>query len=533
MSADLVIRGGRIFTADPKSPFTEAVAVDGDRIVAVGPDAESMLKDAARVIELDGALATPGFIDAHVHPASSGLDKLRCHFDGCSSSAQAVDRIGSYAAENESAGWIIGAGWSQSWFEGGCPSKGLIDAVVPDRPVLVTNTDGHGAWANSKALEIAGIDNETSDPPDGRVERLPDGSPQGTLHEGAIKLVERHAPDDTVAELSAGLLRGQQELLRHGVTGWQDAIVDPRIHDAYLEVAGDGRLVGRVVGAMWWSRERGIDQIDSLIERRGRSGPGFRPTSIKLMLDGVAENFTGSMLEPYLDREGQPTHNRGIDFLDPVELKAIVTRLDGNGFQCHFHAIGDAAVRNALNAVEAARAANGRNDHRHHIAHIQVIHPDDIPRFANLDVVANAQPLWACNDDYQTELTRPFLGEERYRWQYPFRSLLRAGARMGMGSDWGVSTSNVMEEIDVAVTRTCPEGDPLVVEEALSPVEALTAFTIGSAYINHAEGDSGAISVGMLADFAVLDRDPLRDGPFRETRVVSTVVGGEVVYEEQ
>jgi hypothetical protein len=531
MFADLVIRGGRVFTADPARPFVEAVAVAGDRIVAVGPDADESAGPGTEVIDLEGALVTPGFIDAHVHPASSGLDKLRCHFDDVDDGEAALRRVGEYAAANPDLPWIIGAGWMQSWFDRGCPSKEALDRVVPDRPALIPNTDGHGAWVNSRALEMAGVDAATPDPADGRIERLADGSPQGTLHEGAIKLVERHAPEDTAEDVAAGLLRGQEELLRYGVTGWQDAIVDERVHDAYLAVAGQGKLLGRVVGAMWWSRHQGLEQIHHLVARRERGAPGFAPTSIKLMLDGVAENFTAAMLEPYLGSDGNPTDNRGIDFIDPVELSQIVGLLDDHDFQCHFHAIGDRAVRSALDAVEAARERNGASDNRHHIAHIQVVHPEDVPRFAALGVTANAQPLWACNDEYQTELTLPFLGERRYLLQYPFGSLLRAGAQLAMGSDWGVSTCNVMEEIDVAITRTCPEGDPLIADEALRPADALTAFTSGSAYVNHMEGDSGSIAVGKLADFAVLDRDPMRDGPFRDARVAMTIVGGEAVYE--
>jgi predicted amidohydrolase YtcJ len=531
MKADLVIKGGRVFTAEPSQPFVDAVAVSGDRIVAIGDGALEMTGPETNVIHIDGALATPGFIDAHVHPASSGLDKLRCHFDGADDAQSALATIAAYAEANPGLPWIIGAGWPQSWFPNGCPSKELLDQVVPDRPVVITNTDGHGAWANSRALEVAGIGSDTPDPSDGRIERLSDGTPQGTLHEGAIKLVERHAPEDTLDDVVAGLVRGQAELLGYGITGWQDAIVDPKTHEAYLRLAADGRLRGRVVGAMWWDRERGLEQLDEVVARREMSAPGFSPTSVKLMVDGVCENFTASMLEPYLGSDGSPTENRGIDFIDPGELKVIVTALDEQGFQCHFHAIGDRAVRNALDAVHTARDRNGPSDHRHHIAHIQVVHPDDHSRFAALDVVANAQPLWACNDDYQAELTQPFLGPTRSGWQYPFGSLLRSGARMAMGSDWGVSTANVMEEIEVAVTRTGDSGSPLNPAEALDPVDALSAFTAGSAFVNHAEGDSGSIAVGKLADLAVLDRDPLREGSFRETRVVTTIVGGEIVYE--
>lgn len=532
MHADLIIRGGRIFTGDPRVPFADAVASRGERIIAVGPDAETSVGPNTSVVYLDGALATPGFIDAHVHPATSGLDLLRCCFDVDGDSTSAVRTIAEYAAVHPDTPWIIGAGWLQSWFPRGCPSKALIDAVVPDRPVLVENSDGHGAWANSKALDIAGIGAGTPDPSDGRIERLPDGSPQGTLHEGAVKLVSRHAPPDTLDDFVAGLVRGQEELLRWGITGWQDANVSSLLHGAYLRLARSGDLRARVVGAMWWDRNRGMDQIDELVDRRESSAKGFAPVSVKLMLDGVIENFTGSMIEPYLDESGAATENRGLDFIAPEDLKEIVARLDAVGFQCHFHAIGDGAVRNALDAVETARTRNGAGDNRHHIAHIQVIHPDDVPRFAALDVVANAQPLWACIEDYQTMLTQPFLGAERSSWQYPFGSLLRAGATLGMGSDWGVSTGNVMQEIDVAVTRTGDSGEPLNPAEAIDPISALAAFTSGSAYINHAEGDAGSISVGKLADFAVLDGDPLREGGFRDTRVRSTIVGGEVVYED-
>jgi len=531
MSAELALVGGRVFTADPAIPFVTAVAVGDGRIVAVGPGAEELIGASTQVIDLEGALATPGFIDAHVHPVSSGLDRLRISFEGSHDARTALDAVGRYAADHPDLPWIVGSGWSQAWFEAGCPSAPDLDAVVGDRPALIMNTDGHGAWVSSRALELAGITASTPDPADGRIERRPDGAPQGTLHEGAVHLVARHAPEDSVEDYERGLIRGQDELIGYGITGWQDAAVSPEIHEAYVRVAGSGQLIGNVVGALWWDRHRGLDQVDELVARREQSAPGFEPTSVKLMLDGVAENHTASVLDPYLDGVGNPTGNLGVDFIDPDELASIVTALDSSGFQCHFHALGDRAVRNALDAIEAAVDANGPSDNRHHLAHLQFVHPDDVARFPALRAVANAQPLWACNDAYQTELTRPFVTPQRDSWQYPFGSLLRVGAKLGMGSDWGVSTANVMEEIDVAVSRTCPEGEPLGPEEAMTPIQALVAFTLGSAYINHCEQDRGSVAVGKLADLVVLDRDPLREGPIRDAEVVSTIAGGRVVYE--
>ena len=535
VQADLVLGNGRVFTADAEMPLADAVAISGDRVAAVGrgADIDALVGPGTEVIDLKGGLLTPGFTDAHVHVATSGLEQLRLTFGDCDNAADALEFVGRYAAEHRDEPWIIGGGWSQAWFERGCPDALTLDSVVADRPALITNSDGHGAWANSRALEVAGISAATRDPGDGRIERLPDGRPQGTLHEGAMAMVQRHAPEDTVDDFARGLVRGQEEMLKYGITGWQEAAVNAEVQKAYLQVAASGRLVGDVVGALWWDRHQGLEQVHEFVGRREQSVPGFRPTSVKLMLDGVAENYTASLLDPYLDDAGRVTTNTGIDFIDPGELKEIVTILDRHDFQCHFHAVGDGAVRSALDAVEAALRSNGPADNRHHIAHIQFVHPDDISRFAEVGAIANAQPLWAFNDDYQIRLTRPFITPERDSWQYPFNSFLKSGAHLGMGSDWNVSSANVMEEIDVAIHRTGPVGGtPLGADQSLTPTEALTAFTIGSAFINHSESSRGSLKVGKQADLVVLDRDPFPDAAFGEARVLMTLVGGRVVYED-
>jgi predicted amidohydrolase YtcJ len=536
MPADLLFINGPIFTADPARSFARALAVGGARIIAIGGEREVMeaVGAAGRVIDLAGRLLTPGFQDAHCHPGSSGLDLLRCSFAGCAGAEDAVEFVARYAAEHPDLPWLLGGGWHQTWFPRACPSKDLLDAVVPDRPVFVYNADGHGAWANTLALAMAGVDDSTPDPPDGRIERSPDGSPQGTLHEGAAHLVERIVPEDTFEERRDGMLAGQRYLLSKGVTAWQDAHVDASTHALYRSLAGSGRLLGTALGALWWDRGRGREQIDELEQMRAEPLGGYRPVSVKLMLDGVVENNTASLLEPYWDGPGGGD-NRGIDFIAPGELEEIVTDLDRRGFSCHFHAIGDAAVRHALDAVEAARLANGWGSGRHHISHIQIVHPDDIPRFRRLGVAANAQALWAQDGVDQIELTKPFLGEERASWQYPFGSLLRAGATLAMGSDWAVSTADVPDQVDTAVTRLNhdrPDLAPLNGGERISLLDALAGFTSGSAYVNHRDDVSGSLAVGMLADLAILDRDPTAAGPIHEASVTMTVVGGRVVFEE-
>ena len=540
--ADLVLTGGRIATMDAAHSWASALAIRDGRIVAVGPDAvvRPSIGASTRVIELRGRTVTPGFQDAHVHPVHGGLAMLRCDLHADAQSGPGYDLIEAYARSHPDEPWIRGGGWYMAAFEGGTPRREDLDRIVPDRPVFLTNRDGHGAWVNSKALELAGITAATLDPADGRIERDADGTPSGTLHEGAMDLVVRLMPDDTPAELEEGLRRGQRHLHEFGVTAWQDAIVEPHAEErAYVALAGRGELTGRVVGALWWDHHRGADQIEELVARREATAIGrYSPTSVKLMMDGVLENFTGAMLEPYGDGHGGTTDNRGLLQIDPDGLAAWVPALDALGFQPHFHAIGDRAVRASLDAVEAARRANGASDTRPHIAHIQVIHPDDIPRFRELDVAANAQPLWAAHEDQMDVLTVPFIGE-RWRWQYPFRSLRAAGAVVAMGSDWSVSSANPIWEMHIAVERRGPawyagERDVFLPEERLDLIDALAGFTTGSAWVNHLDRETGTLEVGKAADLAVLDRDLFdrASGPIMDARVVGTFIDGVAVYED-
>ncbi|MFC5782453.1 MULTISPECIES: amidohydrolase [Streptomyces] len=541
--ADLVFTGGPVHTFSPARSRATSVAVRGERIVAVGHDeVRQLVGPATEVVDLKGKLLIPGFQDAHAHPVGGGLELGQCDLSGATTLDEYRRRISAYAQAHPDTEWITGGGWSMEAFPGGLPTAAELDALVPDRPAYLVNRDHHGAWVNSRALQAAGIDARTPDPADGRIERDADGAPTGMLQEGAANLIGRLLPPVTLEQRITGLLRAQALMHSLGVTAWQDALLGEHANltdptDAYLATAADGRLTARVVGSLWWDRSRGTEQIDELVARRTAGTRGrLRCTTVKIMQDGVAENGTAALLGPYLDGCGCASDNSGISFVPPLDLQKYVTELDARGFQVHFHALGDRAVREALDAVEAARTANGRTDTRPHLAHLQVVHPDDIGRFRELGATANMQALWAAHEPQMDDLTIPFLGPERSAWQYPFGDLQRSGATLAAGSDWPVSSPDPIEAIHVAVNRVLPDAAPgtpvFLPEQRIGLDAALTAYTAGSAYVNHLDDVTGSITAGRLADLVVLDRDPFA-APTEEigaTHVLETFVGGERVY---
>ena len=411
-------------------------------------------------------------------------------------------------------------------------SKKLLDAVVADRPVYLTSSDGHTGWANSKALEMAGIDTDTQDPASGIVDRNPDtGEIIGSLQEGAMELLTVHIPPAS-PEFDQQSLKYSVDLLNsYGITAITDAMVTQPDLDAYRALDDRGDLTLRVVASLWWERAAGLEQIDDFKLLRDEYTRGnVNAGTVKIMQDGVMENFTAAMSEPYYV-DGFPM---GIPMVEPGFLKEAVTALDAAGFQVHFHAIGDAAITQCLDAVEAAIDSNGNAHRRHHISHLQIIHPNDLPRFRELDVIANFQPLWAYADAYVTDLTLPFIGEERGDWMYTIRSVINAGGMVAFGSDWSVSTANPFPQIETAVTRTDADADDTVFmpDETIDLATALAAFTINSAYVNGIDDVSGSIAVGKLADLIVLDRNlfeiPAKE--ISETEVLLTLFGGRPVH---
>ncbi|MFI7588162.1 amidohydrolase [Spongisporangium articulatum] len=541
MPADLIVSDARIWTGDAATPWAEALAVSGDRVVAVGPadDVAALAGPRTRRVEAPGRLVVPGFHDAHVHPSFGGRFRLTCDLHEVSGLAAVLGAVRAYARAHPDRPWVYGSGWEITGLDGVPPSAALLDDVVPDRPVFLLNASVHEAWVNTAALRRAGITADTPDPAGGWYERDGDGTPTGRLYEGAAYAFEaRFVPGPTPVEREAALLVAQEFLHSLGITGWQDAWVTPELLSAYEDLADDGRLTARVSAALWWERTRGLEQIDGFVAARGEAGGRERLVvrTVKIMLDGVVENHSAAMLAPYLHvHDGD---HAGRLYVEPGVVTEAVTRLDALGFQVHFHALGDRAVRVGLDAVEVAAARNGSpGANRHTLAHLQVVHPDDVARFAALGAVPNCQALWAQYEPPMTELTLPFLGPERSAQQYPFGSLAAAGARLAMGSDWPVSTPAPLAQIDVAVHRSeHGAAAPFLPEEALTLEQALTAFTAGSAFACH-DDDAGVLRAGSRADLAVLSSDLFAASDLAEalaeTRVELTVAAGRVVHQDR
>jgi predicted amidohydrolase YtcJ len=545
--AELVFTGGKIRSPAHPSGFVQALAVRDGLIQAAGTDEEirEVTGPGTRVVGLGGRLALPAFGDAHVHAVAGGLESLRCNLAGLRTRQDSVAAVAAYCAGLGPDAWVLGGGWTMAAFPGGLPTAADLDPVTGSRPAFLPNRDHHSAWVNTVALERAGVDARTPDPPDGRIERDQAGRATGVLHDGAMRLVAERVPAASAAELRAGLLAAQAHLHSLGITRFQDACVGaadeigiPDVFDTYRQAAEDGALTCHVVGALWWERGRGLGQIDDLLARRERAGRGrFRATTVKLMLDGVCETFTAAMSTPYLQRHGE----RGRLFIDPDTLREATGRLAAEGFQLHFHAIGDLAVSTALDAL-AGLPAGQRRAGRHHLAHLQFIAPGDMDRFRALDAVANFQPLWACNEPQMEEMTLPFVGPERAAWQYLIGSLVRGGTRVAFGSDWPISSADPLQEMHVAVNRVKSQRlgragepeceDPFLPAQAITVGDAIGAFTSGVDWVNHEEHAAGTLLPGLRADVAVLDQDlyAIPAGDIGATSVVMTVASGDVVF---
>jgi predicted amidohydrolase YtcJ len=533
--ADLVFRRADVYTMDAARSWASAVAVRNGRIVYVGSDniPSGLIGPQTEVVDLRGRMVLPGFQDGHVHPISSGIELGECTLDDLTTAKALADSVRSCARSQSDRPWVRGGGWQLPIFKDANPSKQLLDLAVPDRPAILYAADGHSAWVNSKALELAAITRQTPDPPNGRIERDPGTrEPSGTLREDAIGLVAKIVPPRTGRELAAGLDRAQKLANEYGITTIFSAATDEADLGAYSAAEKKGALTLRVIAAIHLGDPLQDSMLPKLRELRARfAGPRVHRTAVKLFADGVIESRTAALLAPYLDRRG----DSGTPVYDPAALKDLAVALDGEGLQIHVHAIGDRAIRMTLDAFAYARTRNGAHDARHSITHLQLIDPDDLPRFRDLGVVANFQALWANGDEYLTQLTEPALGPERSRWLYPIASVVRSGAVVSGGSDWSVSSLNPLDAIETGITHR-PPGD--TTQPVWNPAERvdlptmLAMYTINAAYANHMDRETGSIEVGKLADLVVLEQNLFETPPeeIHSVRVLRTLLEGKTVF---
>jgi len=537
MKANLVLRNASVYTVDKQRSWAEAVAIADDKIVFVGSDADvqSFIDPDTFVMDLDGKMVLPGFVDAHAHPSHTmdfvgnislyGLDSLESY--------QAA--IADFVEKHADRQFFRGSGWADSLFPGLGPSKEALDALLPDRPVALVSYDGHSRWANSVALERAGITKETPDPAGGRIERDPKtGEPTGTLRETAMKLVDTVIPDYSLEERKNGLLAYQDMATNVGITLTHDAMLDAGSIAAFNALAEEGKLKMRFRGSINMDPDKEIGpQVETVLaERAKNTHPYFQTPAAKIFVDGVVEGGTAYLLEPYAHKPDF----RGEPIWDPEILNYTSVALDKEQVQIHVHVIGDAAARITLDALEQARVLNGVRDARHFLTHLQLVTEEDVQRFKQLDVVGVPQPFWFKVDEYYQELALPYLGKERADIQYPMKSFIDAGVVMASASDFPVTIPfDPVIAIQLGMTRSSirkPSSEVLWPEERVGLEDMIQSFTYNGAYANFLENEIGSIEVGKQADIIVLDQN-LFEIPVTEiakTKVLLTLVDGKQVF---
>jgi predicted amidohydrolase YtcJ len=543
-TADSILIHGQIYTLDIKHPWAEALAIRDGKILAEGSDREiSRLRGAStQVIDAKGRLVLPGFTDCHTHFMEGSLLLQQIFLNGVKTIPEIQSRVKTYAAAHPNESWLLGRGWNYPVFApSGTPDKKYLDEIVPDRPVYLDGFDGHTWWANSKALEIAHITKETPDPPGGSFVRDPKtGELTGAIKEDAADAIIRRAIPGPSHEQKLKILMAGIELANQfGLTGVHglteiDALRDD-LHNVDLirELQREGKLTLRFyLGYRVDPPEVTQRQLHEIIEARDRYHDDWIAAgAVKFFMDGVIETHTAAMLAPYSD----DSTLSGKLFWDTEKYKKGVAELDRRGIQVFTHAIGDKAIRTALDAYEKAAQVNGTKDARHRVEHIEDVSADDIPRFGKLGVIASMQPLHAYPDDDTLKAWAPNVGPERAQRAWAFHSIQAHGGVLAFGSDWPVVTLSPWEGLQNAVTRQTTEGEPKggwIPSERISLADAIRGYTLNAAFAGHREKAEGSLEPGKLADLIVVSQDLFKVDPMKigETKVLLTMVGGRVVY---
>lgn len=529
---DRVFTGGPVFTVNPEQPWAEAVAVDDGRIVYVGDTGgvEALIGPETEVTDISGRMLMPGFIDSHMHPMAAGTRFLRCNLENLGWPDEVEAKVRQCAKTVKPGRWLRGVNLDTALFESGELHKSLLDEWVPDVPVFINSFLGNLAWVSSTVLDIAEIDRNTPDPPKGVIDRDPaSGDPTGVLRNEAVYEPYQLIPVPDSDDLRLSLRLASEKANALGITTSNEASMRPELYEPFLAAEAAGEMTLRVAGSQSWDYNRGPEQVETLVERRNRAVGGmFTAGSVKLFLDG-SMNTTGALLEPY---EGT-ADDYGTLVFETARLNEVVRRLDAEGMQVHMHAYYDAAVRQGLDAIEYAMGVSPEWDRRHFLAHLALIHPDDLPRFAQLGVSANISALWAYLDEEGSEEFSA-LGEKRAQRLLAFNSLFESGALVTAGSDWISESMSPLYSIQVALTRRPPDGSGPAwnPDERVSLEQMLAAYTINGAWLMGLEDETGSIEVGKAADLIVLERNLFDTDPLelKDVKVLLTLLEGQVIY---
>ncbi|HEY4741284.1 MAG TPA: amidohydrolase [Candidatus Acidoferrales bacterium] len=557
--ADLVLKNGDIYTGSVEHPRAQAIAIRGEWIISTGSDSEiaAFIGPKTRVIDLHGAFAMPGFNDAHVHLVGGGIAKLRLDLEGVRSITELQQRICERLKDFATGEWIVGRGWDHTlWADKKFPTRADLDEVSREHPMFFERVDGHVAVVNSRALDLAGLSRNSSDPPGGKFVRDPaTGELTGMLEEdSAMDRVERLIPPITQAQRRKAIELALAELAQNGVTSIQDnseaemfafyeefpdgksrdgssVPAAPRFNDfrIYQTLEREGKLTARITE--WLPFNAPVAALDEMRSDGGTSSVWLKTGALKGFLDGSLGSRTAAMLAPYSD---DPSTS-GILRVDPEDLKRMAIERDKAGFQIALHAIGDRANRTGLDAFAAAREANGPRDRRDRIEHAQILSLDDLPRFAALGVIASMQPCHLLDDERWAESR---IGPKRVKGAYAWKSLETSGAHLAFGTDFPVESVNPMRGLYACVTRELPEGGPAggwEPQEKLPIATCIREYTTGAAYAQFEENRKGQLAPGMLADIAVFPTDITRLSPtdLLRTKTEMTIVGGRIVYESR
>jgi predicted amidohydrolase YtcJ len=535
--ADTIVIHAKVYTVNEKQPWAEAIAIRGGKIVAVGRDSDvdPFRGPSTKVIDASGRLVLPGFEDCHIHFMDGSMGLVEVDLNGATTVLEIQKRVKEFAAAHPNDPWITGMGWTYPTFgPAALPDKKILDEVVPDRPVYLIAFDGHSSWANSKALELAGIDKQTPDPPNGKIVRDANGEATGALKEWAGDLVARKMPKPSREERLAALRKGIHEANRVGLTRVQSAGQDFEYLDLYDELRRKDELTLRFYVAYFLDppelRAEDLEKIEAA--RKTYHDEWISGGVVKTMLDGVVEAHTAAMLAPYSDDPSQS----GKLFWDPEKYRTAIVELDKRGLQIFTHAIGDKAVHTALDAYENAEHVNHTHDARPRIEHIETITAGDIPRFGKLGVIASMQPLHSYPDEDTLDIWARNVGPERAQRAWVFHSIEADGGRLAFGSDWPVVTMNPWEGLQTAITRRTAEGKPdggFVPTEAISLEDGIKAYTLGAAFAGRREKEEGSLEPGKLADLIIVDQDLFKipASQVNKTQVLLTMVGGKTVYQ--